>query len=200
MTIDLNIFTHAPVKTFAAWLEEAKTAEINDPNAMCLATVNAQGRPANRMVLLNGYDERGFDFYTNAQSRKGEDLVANPVAALCFHWKSLRRQVRVEGTVEPVSKSESDAYYNSRPRGSRIGAWASAQSRPLAQFSDLEDKVKEYEEKFDGLDEIPRPAHWHGFRVVPERIEFWVQGDFRLHHRYIFERAGDGWRTYMINP
>lgn len=200
MNTPLTINTDDPYKTFAGWLEEAKAAEINDPNAMNLATANKDGRPSNRMVLLNGLDERGFVFYTNAQSRKGQDLSENPFAALCFHWKTLRRQVRVEGAVQVVTDEEADTYYNSRPRVSRLGAWASQQSRDLPQFSDLEDAVKKYEAYFDGHDVIPRPPYWKGFRVIPERIEFWIDGEFRLHRRYVFERSGDGWNQFMIYP
>lgn len=195
-----DISTDDPYKTFGTWLEQAKAAEINDPNAMNLATADARGRPSNRMVLLNGLDERGFVFYTNAESRKGQQLSENPFAALCFHWKTLRRQVRIEGPVEIVTDAESDAYYKSRPRQSRIGSWASQQSRLLPQFSDLEDAVARYEQEFDGIDDIPRPGYWKGFRVLPERIEFWMDGEFRLHRRYIFEKSKDGWTTYMINP
>lgn len=200
MNIPLTINTDDPYKTFADWLEEAKAAEINDPNAMNLATASKEGRPANRMVLLNGLDECGFVFFTNAQSRKGDHLSENPFAALCFHWKTLRRQVRIEGRVEVVSEAESDAYYNSRPRISRIGSWASQQSRPLPQFSDLQDAVKKYDAEFEGREDIPRPDYWKGFRVIPERIEFWIDGEFRLHKRYVFERSGTGWNQFMIYP
>jgi len=192
--------TENPFDLFQKWLETARQSEPNDPNAMNLATADKQGRPSNRMVLLNGLDERGFVFYTNAQSRKGEQLLENPFAALCFHWKSLRKQVRIEGRVEVVSDKESDAYYNSRPRQSRIGAWASQQSRVLEQFSDLEDAVKKYEAEFEGQDVIPRPDYWKGFRVIPERIEFWIDGEFRLHRRYVFERTNVSWNRFMINP
>lgn len=198
-TVHIDI-TDDPIKTFAGWLEEAKTTEINDPNAMNLATSDTRGRPTNRMVLLNGLDERGFVFFTNAESRKGNNLTENPFAALCFHWKSLRRQVRIEGAVEIVAESESDTYFNSRPRGSRIGAWASQQSRPLERFTDLEDAVKKYEGEFEGREDIPRPPYWKGFRIIPDRIEFWINGEFRLHKRYVFEKSTDGWNTYMINP
>ncbi len=200
MNAPLDIDTYDPFKTFADWLELAKTAEINDPNAMNLATADKNGRPSNRMVLLNGLDQRGFVFYTNAQSRKGEQLSENPFAALCFHWKTLRKQVRIEGRVEIVSEEESDDYYNSRPRGSRIGAWASQQSRTLEQFSDLEKSVENFEKKFEGIEDIPRPNYWKGFRVIPDRIEFWINGEFRLHKRYVFERDGNGWKSHMINP
>lgn len=195
-----ELYTDDPYKTFAAWLEEAKTTEINDPNAMCLATADAQGRPSNRMVLLNGLDERGFIFYTNAESRKGNDLETNPYAALCFHWKSLRRSVRIEGRVEQVTDVESDTYYKSRPRLSRIGAWASQQSRRLPEFSTLQDAVKFYEEKFKDIEDIPRPDYWRGFRVMPDRMEFWVDGEFRLHKRTVFLPSKDGWDTHMIYP
>jgi pyridoxamine 5'-phosphate oxidase len=195
-----TINTDDPYKTFAGWLEEAKASEINDPNAMNLATADAQGRPSNRMVLLNGLDERGFVFYTNAESHKGHDLSENPYAALCFHWKSLRRQVRIEGRVEETSTAEADAYYNSRPRVSRIGAWASQQSRPLAKYEDLQEAVKKYEKQFDGVETIPRPAYWKGFRVIPDVIEFWIDGEYRLHRRHVLKLENGAWQHYMINP
>lgn len=200
MNVEYTLYTDDPYKTFAAWLDEAKSSEINDPNAMNLATADAQGRPSNRMVLLNGLDERGFVFFTNAESHKGRDLAENPFASLCFHWKSLRRQVRVEGPVEETSADEVDAYYNSRPRVSRIGSWASQQSRPLADYEELKDAVAKYDREFAGVERIPRPAYWKGFRVRPELIEFWIDGEFRLHRRHVFERSNGGWRTYMINP
>lgn len=192
--------TENPFDLFARWFEDAQSSEPNDPNAMNLATVDSRGRPTNRMVLLNGLDDRGFIFYTNAQSRKGDAIAHTPFGALCFHWKSLRKQVRIEGAIEEVSDAEADAYYNSRPRGSRIGAWASQQSRELAQFSDLEDAVAKYEKQFEGREDIPRPPYWKGFRVLPDRIEFWINGEFRLHRRYIYEPNKDGWRNFMINP
>lgn len=195
-----TVYTDDPYKTFAAWMETARVSEINDPNAMNLATADARGRPANRMVLLNGLSDLGFVFFTNAESRKGRDLSENPYAALCFHWKSLRRQVRIEGPVETVTDDEADAYYNSRPRISRIGSWASQQSRPIADHQELKDAVAKYEAAFDGRDDIPRPAYWKGFRVLPERIEFWIDGEYRLHKRYVFERSKDAWTTYMISP
>lgn len=200
MNTQHNDITDDPYKTFGEWLDRAKLSEINDPNAMNLATAGKDGRPSNRMVLLNGLDERGFVFYTNAESRKGCDIIENPFAALCFHWKTLRRQVRIEGRVEIVSDAESDAYYNSRPRQSRIGAWASQQSRPLPDYQDLKDAVATYEKKFEGRDDIPRPAYWKGFRVVPDKIEFWIDGEFRLHRRYIFTPLENGWAVHMINP
>lgn len=188
-----------PYERFDAWLEEARESEPNDPNAMTLATADSRGRASARMVLLKDFDESGFVFYTNLESRKGNDLAENPYAALLFHWKSLRRQVRVEGPVTPVSAEEADEYFASRPRGSRIGAWASDQSRPMEGMFVLERRVAEFTAKF-GLGEIKRPPHWSGFRVAPERIEFWRDGLFRLHERLIFIREGKTWRTERLFP
>ncbi len=188
-----------PIALFEAWMAEAATSEPNDPNAVCLATATPEGRPSARMVLLKGVDARGFVFYTNLESRKGRELTANPFAAMTFHWKSLQRSVRVEGAVEAVSAEEADAYYASRARGSRIGAWASRQSRPLEGRFALEKAVAEYTMKF-GIGEIPRPAFWSGFRLVPDRIEFWRNMPFRLHERRVFHRAGGGWETEMLYP
>ncbi|MCS6892563.1 MAG: pyridoxamine 5'-phosphate oxidase [Rhodovarius sp.] len=189
-----------PYALFAAWLEEASRSEPNDPNAMCLATATPDGRPSARMVLLKGVDQRGFVFYTNLESRKGEELAANPRAALCFHWKTLARSVRVEGPVERVSDAEADAYFATRPRTSRIGAWASRQSRPLESRFALEKAVAEYSLKF-GLGEVPRPPHWSGFRVLPQRIEFWRDMPFRLHERKLFTARPDGgWDVSALYP
>jgi pyridoxamine 5'-phosphate oxidase len=188
-----------PFERFRAWFEEARESEPNDPNAMTLATADGQGHPSSRMVLLKDFDEAGFVFYTNLESRKGRDLAENPHAALLFHWKSLRRQVRVEGSVTPVSAGEADEYFASRPRGSRIGAWASDQSRPMEGMFVLERRVAEFTARF-GIGEIKRPPHWSGFRVAPERIEFWRDGKFRLHERLVFIRAGEGWRTERLFP
>jgi len=188
-----------PYALFAEWMAEATAAEPNDPNAMCLATCTPEGRPSARMVLLKGVDERGFVFYTNLESRKGEQLAANPFAALCFHWKSLHRSIRVEGRVEAVTAEEADAYYASRARGSRIGAWASKQSRPLEGRWALEKAVAEYTMKF-GLGEIPRPPHWSGFRILPDRIEFWRDMPFRLHERKVFTPAENGWAIEALYP
>ena len=188
-----------PYALFAEWMAEATASEVNDPNAMCLATCTPDGRPSARMVLLKGVDDRGFVFYTNLESRKGGELAANPQAALCFHWKSLARSVRVEGAVEPVSDAEADAYYQSRSRGSRIGAWASRQSRPLDGRFALEKAVAEYTLKF-GVSEVPRPAHWSGLRVLPRRIEFWRDMPFRLHERRVFKAAAGGWETEALFP
>jgi pyridoxamine 5'-phosphate oxidase len=203
MTADAaaNDFTLAdePFDLFATWLKDAEAKEINDPNAMALATVDETGLPNVRMVLLKGFDRAGFVFYTNTESRKGRELTGQGKAALLFHWKSLRRQVRVRGPVEPVDAAEADAYFASRPRGSRIGAWASRQSRPLESRFALEKAVAEYTARF-GIGEIPRPAHWSGFRLEPVSIEFWQDGLFRLHDRVHFDRAGSGWNRTRLYP
>lgn len=194
-----NRMTEDPYALFAEWLAEATRTEPNDPNAMCLATATPDGRPSARMVLLKGHDARGFVFYTNLESRKGGELAANPHAALCFHWKTLTRSVRVEGRIEAVTAEEADAYYASRSRGSRIGAWASRQSRQLEGRWALEKAVAEYTVKF-GMGEIPRPPFWSGFRLLPERIEFWRDMPFRLHERRVFLADGSGWKTEALYP
>ena len=188
-----------PLVTFAAWYEEAKGSEPNDPNAMALATVGPDGMPSLRMVLLKGFDDRGFVFYTNLGSRKGRQLETTTKAALCLHWKSLRRQVRVEGEVEPVSDAEADAYFESRPRDSQIGAWASRQSEPLEGRFVLERRIAKYVARF-GLGKVPRPPFWSGFRIRPQRIEFWRDGAFRLHDRLVYHRSSDGWTTERLFP
>jgi len=188
-----------PVARFREWLAEAERSEPNDPNAMTLATVDAEGRPSARMVLLKGVDARGFVFYTNLESRKGGELLATKRAALVFHWKSLRRQVRVEGPVESVTDAEADAYYATRPKASQIGAWASQQSRPLESRFALERRVMEYTARY-ALGTVPRPPFWSGFRVLPERMELWRDRPFRLHDRHVFIREGGGWRTQRLFP
>ena len=191
--------TSSPYSLFADWMADAEKSELNDPNAMALATADSQGRPNVRMVLLKGWDERGFTFYTNLESTKGQELAANPHAAICLHWKSLRRQFRAEGSVEAVSNAEADTYFASRPRSSRIGAWASIQSRPMEGRFDLEKRLAEFTAQF-GLGEVPRPPHWSGFRLVPQRMEFWQDKPFRLHERRSFSMTPDGWHVETLFP
>ena len=188
-----------PLPLFLEWMAEARRSEPNDSNAMALATVDSDGLPDCRMVLLKGVDERGFAFYSNRESAKGGQLAGQPRAALLFHWKSLRRQVRVRGMIEPVSEAEADAYFASRARESRIGAWASAQSRPLDSRETLETAVREAEARFEGV-EPPRPEYWTGWRVIPDQIEFWRDRAFRLHDRLRFDRDRDGWRRTRLYP
>ena len=191
--------TRNPIDVFREWLAEAEASEPNDPTAMAVATVDTAGNPSVRMLLLKGIDERGFAFYTNFESRKGRELLAQPRAALCFHWKSLRRQVRVEGPVEIVSDAEADAYFHSRARVSQIGAVASDQSGPLDSRATLEARVAGIEAMLDGAD-VPRPPNWSGFRVIPQSIEFWKDGAFRLHDRILFTREGMDWTVERLYP
>lgn len=188
-----------PFALFDAWFAEARLTELNDSNAMALATVDAAGRPAVRMVLLKGHGPDGFVFYTNEQSRKADDLAANPDAALLFHWKSLRRQVRIEGAVSRVAPEESDAYFASRSRDSQLGAWASEQSRPLPDRATFETRYAEMRARFE-RGPVPRPPHWGGYRVTPERIEFWQDREHRLHERRLFTRTADGWDEGLLYP
>ncbi len=188
-----------PFGIFGTWLKEAEASESNDPTAMTLATAAADGRPSARMVLLKAWDERGFVFYTNMGSRKSEEIKENAQAALLFHWKSLRRQVRVEGAVSQVSDAQSDAYFASRPRHSKLGAWASDQSRPMAAREVFETRLKEMEEKFPGQD-VPRPDYWRGWRVAAEYFEFWQDIRFRLHDRTVFRRMDSGWEVGKLYP
>jgi pyridoxamine 5'-phosphate oxidase len=199
--------SHEPFALFEAWMAEAAGSELNDPNAMSLATVDHTGMPNVRIVLLKGLDaadaaDRGFVFYTNSLSAKGTELQASRKAALAFHWKSLGRQVRVRGTVLLVTDAEADAYYQSRPRGSRIGAWASRQSTPLSTRAELEAAVASFEATYPGTTEIPRPPHWTGFRVTPLQIEFWHDRPFRLHDRVVFDRpaATQPWQRTRLYP
>lgn len=188
-----------PIDRFAALYEQAKKAIPVDPNAMVVATVGANGRPSARVVLLKDFDQRGFVFFTNFQSRKGEELQGQPFASLVFYWAPLERQVRVEGRVKVVSEEEADAYFQSRARGSQLGAWASQQSRPLPSRELLEQRVEELTRQYEGKT-IPRPPHWSGFRVVPDRIEFWHSRPSRLHERRVYLREADTWRIEMLYP
>jgi pyridoxamine 5'-phosphate oxidase len=191
--------TADPLDLFRDWFAAAKEREPSEPNAVSLATVDAEGRPSLRMVLLKGADARGFVFYTNFESRKGRELLATGHAALCFYWKSLKRQVRVEGPAAPVSDAEADEYFASRDRGSQIGAWASLQSRPLSGKMELMGRVAKFAAQF-GVSAVPRPAYWSGFRIAHERIEFWQEGRFRLHDRLVYEREGTEWKTVSLFP
>lgn len=197
---DESIFSRAePIGLFLEWLADAGAHEPNDANAMTLSTIDADGLPDARIVLLKDVDARGFTFYSNSESAKGVELAGRPVAALTFHWKSLRRQVRVRGAVQPVSAEEADVYFASRARESRIGAWASDQSRPLSDRAALEEAVGRETARFDGQD-VPRPERWTGWRVVPQSVEFWRDRPFRLHDRLRFDRNGDAWTRGRLWP
>lgn len=188
-----------PFALFDAWYAEARASEINDSNAMALATSDADGRLGLRMVLLKGHGPDGFVFYTNQEGRKAADLAANPQAALLFHWKSLRRQIRIEGPVSTVSEAEADAYFATRSRDSRLGAWASDQSRPLDNRATFEARFADMQARFEGGD-VPRPPHWSGYRVTPTAIEFWQDREHRLHERRLFTRDGDSWTEGLLYP
>ncbi|GLR66359.1 pyridoxine/pyridoxamine 5'-phosphate oxidase [Acidocella aquatica] len=188
-----------PFTKFGVWMAEAEASEPNDPNAMTLATTSASGRPAARIVLLKGWDERGFVFYSNLESRKADEMRENAQVSLLFHWKSLRRQIRIEGKVSPVSVAEADEYFASRPRVSKLGAWASAQSRPLPSREVFEARLAEVEARFPGED-VPRPENWSGWRLTPDYVEFWEDREFRLHDRQVFTRKGDAWETGLLYP
>ena len=188
-----------PFQLFDEWFSEARASEPNEPEAMAVATTGEDRRPSVRMVLLKAHGPEGFTFYTHEQSAKGQDLAENPQAALLFHWKTLCRQIRIEGLVERVSAAEADAYFASRVRDSQLGAWASDQSRPLDGRETFERRFEKAKQKFKGR-EVPRPATWGGYRLIPERIEFWTAREHRLHERQLFTRAGDGWREGLLYP
>lgn len=191
--------SETPFRLFGAWFEEAKRTEFSDPNAMTLATVGQTGRPAARTVLLKEWDEDGFVFYGNLGSRKAQNLATTPYAALLFHWKSLQRQIRIEGKVAIVADAQADAYFATRPRPSQLGAWASAQSTPLASRADFEAGLREVEARFEGQP-VSRPPFWSGWRLTPDYFEFWQGVDFRLHDRQVFERSAQGWTHGLLYP
>lgn len=190
---------HDPLALFDRWFAEAQASEPNDPEAVALATCGADGQPSVRMVLLKGHGADGFTFFTNGQSHKGNDLTANPKAAMLFHWKSLRRQVRIEGPVREVEPAEADAYFASRGRDSQLGAWASDQSRPLDSLTTFEERFAATAGRYDDQP-VPRPPYWTGFRIFPDTIEFWEDRPHRLHHRRLFTRSADGWTEGLLYP
>ena len=190
-----------PLELFKEWFDEAKKTEINDPNALALATSSKNGIPSVRMVLLKDFNEKGFVFYTNLKSKKSQDIQSNPHASMCFHWKSLLRQIRIYGNVVQVSDKEADEYYNSRAYGSRIGAWASNQSEVLESRKSLDDSIEKFKKKFPDKKKVPRPPNWSGWRLVPEEIEFWRDGDNRIHERLKYvKNNGKGWKRFLLNP
>ena len=189
-----------PIDLFKKWFSVAEKNEINDPNAVAVATSNNENQPNVRMVLLKGLNNKGFVFYTNFNSQKGKELKENSKASMCFHWKSLRRQVRILGSVEEVSGAEADEYYNSRPYKNRIGAWASSQSEKLDSRQTFLKKIEQFEKKFDVKDKVPRPPHWSGWRVIPHEIEFWLDGEGRIHERLVYIKADNKWKKKMLYP
>ena len=189
-----------PISLFKIWFEEAKKAELNDPNALSLATSDKNGNPSVRMVLLKSFDNSGFVFYTNLKSVKSKAIKDNPNVSMCFHWKSLLRQIRIIGKATNVSDQEADEYYNSRSYGSRIGAWASKQSSILNSREELNNEIKVYKSKFPNSDKVPRPSHWSGWRVNPSEIEFWLDGDNRIHERLKYIKINKSWKKVLLNP
>ena len=189
-----------PLPLFNSWYTEAGRSEQNDPSAFALATADVSGKPSVRMLLLKGASEGGFAFYTNLNSRKAAELEENPQASMCFHWKNLRRQIRVSGTVTPVSDAEADAYFASRDHGSRVGAWASLQASPMASRAELQQRLAEFQAKHPEGSEVPRPPYWSGWWLNPDEVEFWLHGDDRLHERLLYQKAGDGWERLILYP
>ena len=189
-----------PIVLFKKWFAVAEKSEINDPNALSLATSTSEGMPSVRMVLLKGLSEKGFVFYTNFNSKKGNDLKKNPKASMCFHWKSLRRQIRISGNAVVIDDKEADDYYNSRAYGSRIGAWASSQSQIMNKRKEFLDKIKEYENKYPDQKKVPRPPHWSGWRVEPENIEFWLEIKNRIHERLNYRKENGKWTKEILYP
>ena len=196
---EFKLAVNEPIVLFNEWLKQAGASELNNPNACALATADKSGKPSVRMVLLKGVDERGFVFFTNSESQKGMELSENPNASLCFHWKSLDRQVRVDGAVEKVTTREADAYFESRARESQIGAWASKQSQKLKSRLNLEKRIDQFTLKFE-MKKIPRPEFWEGYRVIHQKIEFWAEKKFRLHDRYVYSRFGTEWQLSKLYP
>ncbi len=189
-----------PINLFKNWFSEAEKSEINDPNAFAVATADKNSQPNVRMVLLKGLSDKGFVFYTNFNSKKGKELKSNLKASMCFHWKSLRRQVRVLGLVEEVSKAEADQYYNSRPYKNKIGAWASSQSEELEKRENFLQKIKQFENKYSDENSVPRPSHWSGWCIIPQEIEFWLDGEGRIHERLVYIRENNKWRKKLLYP
>ena len=189
-----------PIDLFNKWFSEAEKTEINDPNAVAVATSDRENQPNVRMVLLKGISDKGFVFYTNFKSKKGEEIKYNLKASMCFHWKSLRRQVRVLGLVEEVTNQEADEYYNSRPYKNKIGAWASQQSAVLDKRETFLTKVKEFEKKYEDKKQVPRPPHWSGWRVLPKEIEFWLDGEGRIHERLLYTKKNKAWEKKLLYP
>ena len=193
-------FGKDPIALCNGWYEEAKKTEPNDPEAVCLATCDQKGNPSNRMVLVKQMNEDGFKFHTNAQSQKGQQINDNPKAAMCFYWKSIRKQIRIEGDVIETSADEADEYFATRSIERQTGAWASKQSRAFEKWEDLQNTLKKYEEEFTGVDNIPRPPYWKGYRLVPNRIEFWIAHKDRLHTRFVYTKSDNGWTAAWLCP
>ena len=189
-----------PFKLFEKWFDEAKKKEINDPNALALGTASKTGIPSVRMVLLKGFDNNGFIFYTNLNSQKGNELRDNPNATMCFHWKSLLRQIRIEGAAEQVSDTEADEYYSSRKYESRIGAWASNQSSEISNRKELTESIRNFKSKYPEQNNVPRPKHWSGWRLKPRSIEFWLDGEFRIHERLKYIKEKNDWKKILLSP